>query len=77
MSKAYMMCPGDCWFVAGAACLAVANRKLFARCVPQDQSFTKDYAGTLIQQTRNMKSYQFYVLLHKKAECKILQAEQL
>lgn len=36
---------GDCWFVAGAACLAIANEKLFDRCVPKDQSFDENYAG--------------------------------
>ncbi|ELU07186.1 hypothetical protein CAPTEDRAFT_98040 [Capitella teleta] len=37
---------GDCWFIAGAASLAVSNRKLFERCVPHNQTFDdEDYAG--------------------------------
>ena len=39
--------PGDCWFVAGAACLAVDNQKLFHRCVPHEQQFDEDYAGKI------------------------------
>ena len=37
---------GDCWFIAAAANLAMANRKLLTRCVPHDQDFTDDdYCG--------------------------------
>ncbi|KAK0056938.1 calpain-9, partial [Biomphalaria pfeifferi] len=37
---------GDCWFIAGAAVLAINHRKQFERVVPLDQGFDKaNYTG--------------------------------
>lgn len=41
-----LMVVGDCWFVAAAASLATWSKKILHRCVPPDQDFEKDYAGT-------------------------------
>jgi len=35
----------NCWFVSATACLSVTNQNLLQRCVPFDQSLTKEYAG--------------------------------
>ena len=44
----WMLYPGDCWFVAAAATLA-CHPDLFKVVVPDDQSFTENYAGNFVQ----------------------------
>ena len=39
---------GNCWFMAGAACVVASNKRLFQRVVPSDQGFDSGYAGIVI-----------------------------
>jgi len=35
---------GNCWFIAGCAGI-LQHKQLFSKVIPEDQSFSKDYAG--------------------------------
>lgn len=39
-----MVITGDCWLLAAMANLTL-NKRIFHQVVPEDQSFTDDYAG--------------------------------
>lgn len=42
----FFLSVGNCWFIAGTAVVSTIPKLLY-RCVPTDQDFDKDYAGTL------------------------------
>ena len=62
--------PGDCWFIAATASLAVSNAKLIERVIPADQSFNTNYAGVSRHQTEHNTRVVKYNVTSRRRCCK-------